>query len=148
MPTQPELEQLARTVAQAHGLDQSLFLALIENESSWNPWAFRFEPAFLKTYLHDSPFSASETQARATSFGLAQVLGQVAREYSFTGKFLTELCDPETGLKYGAMKLRDCMKRANGDERDALLRYNGGGDKQYPDRVFARRQKYAAEVTA
>jgi soluble lytic murein transglycosylase-like protein len=147
----PDLIARAVEAARKYGLDPSLFLAVIEQESSWNPWSIRYEPLFLKNYLQGPTFSSlspTELQARATSWGLCQVMGQVAREFGFQGKFLSELCNPEVGLEIGAKVLADKLRRAKGDERQGLLRWNGGADESYPDKVLARRHNYAAEVTA
>jgi soluble lytic murein transglycosylase-like protein len=35
----PEIIDLARRIASAHGLEPALVCAVIEQESAWNPWA-------------------------------------------------------------------------------------------------------------
>jgi soluble lytic murein transglycosylase-like protein len=139
----PDLIARAVEAAKKYGLEPSLFCALIEQESAWNPWSIRFEPAFLERYVKTMSVSETEKIARSTSWGIAQVMGQVAREHSFTGKFLSELCDPTVGLEYGAKVLADKMKRAKGDKRQGLLYWNGGGRPAYADEVLARVSKYA-----
>jgi hypothetical protein len=46
-----ELIQLARDIAVLTGLDPVLFCCVIEQESSWNPEARRYEPGFHKKYI-------------------------------------------------------------------------------------------------
>src|SRR5579864_7225582 len=82
-----ELIALARATAEAHQLDAALVCAICEQESAWNPWAIRYEPAFFAHYiapqLDAGKLSITEAQARAISWGLMQVMGQVAREHNF-----------------------------------------------------------------
>lgn len=138
--------------AQRYGLDSSLVCALIEHESSWNQWAERFEPMFYDRYIQplvnrNEVKTATEAKSRATSYGYMQVMGQVAREMGFIGRYLTELCDPEVGIDYGCRKLQQCFQK-HPDARGALLCFNGGGDPQYPDLVLQFVNKYAQERDA
>jgi soluble lytic murein transglycosylase-like protein len=71
-----------------------------------------------------------------------QVMGQVARELGFSGRFLSELADPQVGLEYGCRKFQRCLK-ATATIEEALLRYNGGNDPTYPAQVKQFIQKYA-----
>lgn len=138
-----ELQQLA--VAQAHnyGLDPALVCAMCEHESGWNPWAIRYEPAFYLRYIASMKgLSETEKTARAFSIGLMQVMGQVAREQGFDGKYLTELCDPLVNLEHGCKKLKKCMTISDGDVEMALLKYNGGGNLNYPNLVLSRYDVY------
>jgi soluble lytic murein transglycosylase-like protein len=143
--TRDEMISLAKTMAAAHGLDPTLVCAVCEHESSWIPWASKSEPTFVKDYLLKLKLSPTETFLGGTSLGLMQVLGRVARECGFTGKNLTELCDPATGLEYGCIKLAKCVAAHPGDLRAALLEYNGGGDPSYPDHVLPLMSKYVLQ---
>lgn len=141
--TKDELVALAKRKAVEHKIDPALVCAVCEHESGgWNPWAVRMEPAFYERYTKPMTLTDTEEYNRAQSFGLMQVMGQTAREFGFKGKYLTELCDPETGIEYGCRKLRECLDKRNGDIRVALLRYNGGGNKSYPDMVLKLIDKY------
>lgn len=136
---QKELQQLAIAQAHNYGLDPALVCAVCEHESGgWNPWAIRWEPAFYTRYVASMKnLSETEKMARAFSYGLMQVMGQVAREQGYTAKYLTQLCDPMDNLTHGCVKLKKCMTRAEGDVRIALLTYNGGGNPNYPALVLA-----------
>lgn len=145
--TRPELIQLAKHAAEKYGLDPALVCALCHHESAnWNRWAVRYEPAFYNRYVKDMKLSETEKTMRSTSFGLCQVMGQVAREYGFAGDYLTELLDPEMNLKYGCLKLQRCMERTHQDRKAALLQYNGGGDPNYADKVLRHIPLYQTSV--
>jgi soluble lytic murein transglycosylase-like protein len=137
---------VARTAAQAHGLDPALVCAVIEQESSWNTWAMRYEPAFFAKYVAslytNNKVSATEAYARGMSWGLMQVMGQVARENGFADRFLSGLCDPTVGIEFGCRVLRRKLDSAKGDTAQGLLAWNGGGNPNYPVEVLARRATY------
>src|SRR6266550_1899123 len=101
----PEIIELARRIAAAHGLEPALVCAVIEQESAWNSWAVRCEPGFLSRYVAPlytaGKLSATEAYSRSMSWGLMQVMGQVARESGFAEPSLAELCDPPVGLEWG-----------------------------------------------
>ncbi len=142
--TKEQLIVLAEQAAQAHGLDPVLVKAVCHHESgNWKPWAIRYEPAFYTRYISSmTGLSETEKQGRAFSYGLCQIMGQVARELGFSGTYLTELLDPVPNLEYGCKKLARCMKNADGDVRKALLSYNGGGNLAYPDLVMKLMKQY------
>jgi soluble lytic murein transglycosylase-like protein len=141
-----QLLTLARNAAAAYSLDPALACAVIEQESSWNPWAIRYEPAFFGKYVAplytNNKVTASEAYARGFSWGLMQVMGQVAREAGFDGPFLSALCDPEQGLAVGCRVLRKKLDAMAGDAPRALLAWNGGGNPSYAAQVLARRPHY------
>jgi soluble lytic murein transglycosylase-like protein len=137
-----ELVELAKGAASKYGLDPKLVCAVCEQESGWKPWAIRYEPAFYKRYTEPMSLSDTEEHARAISWGLMQTMGEVARELGFRGQYLSELCEPSTGLDFGCKKLARCLSQSSGDVAGALLRYNGGSRKEYADEVIARMAKY------
>lgn len=141
-----QLVALARRAAAAQSLDPALVCAVVEQESSWNPWAMRFEPLFFAKYVAslytNNKISASEAYARGFSWGLMQVMGQVAREAGFDPLFLSTLCDPEYGLATGCKVLRKKLEAAAGDTTRALLAWNGGANPAYPAQVLARKVHY------
>ncbi len=151
MSKTPELVALVREIAAAHGLDHALVCAVVEHESRWNPWAVRYEPDFFARYVLPlftrGAFRVTEAQTRTMSFGLMQVMGEVAREEGFQGEFLTELCDPRLGVEYGCRTLWKRMLAHEGRTADALLAYNGGADKAYPGEVLALLPNYQGEAT-
>jgi soluble lytic murein transglycosylase-like protein len=122
----------------------------IEQESAWHRNAIRYEPAFFERYVKDLSVSDTEKIARSTSWGLLQIMGQVAREHGFQGHFLTDLLEPATNLDLACRILK---KRYNetGSWFGALAAYNGGlgGNRKPPYRnahyassVLRRAEKY------
>jgi soluble lytic murein transglycosylase-like protein len=73
-----------------------------------------------------------------------QVMGQVAREHGFSGGSLTKLCDPATGLAVGCRVLAAKLAAAEGNVVRALLLWNGGGNRDYPEEVLTRASRYTA----
>ncbi len=133
---------LARTAAAQYSLDPALICAIAEQESAWDPHAIRYEPAFRTRYVAPLGLPPTEEVTRSISWGLMQVMGQVAREHGFNAKSLAALCDPATGLEIGcavfAAKLR---ASASGVER-ALALWNGGANTSYAAQVLARAAHY------
>jgi soluble lytic murein transglycosylase-like protein len=136
---------LAGKYARKYGLDPSIVAAVAEQESTWNPWAVRYEPAFFERYILPLNLpDPTEAYARAFSFGLMQVMGQVAREQGFAARSLTQLCDPDIGMDIGCRKLEKCFAQ-NSDPEKALLAYNGGGNAEYGKQVLARVIHYSPQ---
>jgi soluble lytic murein transglycosylase-like protein len=146
----PELIDLARHIAADHELDPQLVCAVIEQESAWNPWAVRYEPGFLSRYVAPlytaGKLSATEAYTRAMSWGLMQVMGQVAREFGFKDSSLAELCDPLAGIEFGCRILAARLTRAKGDVPAALLAWNGGASANYAAEVLARKRNYSSRL--
>jgi hypothetical protein len=145
--TREELIAAAQKIAASHGLTPRIFCGLVERESAWNPWEIRYEPKFYEEYvqkqvdagkIHDE----TEARARAFSWGLCQVMGEDAREMGYAGN-LAQLCDPETGLEYGARLLIHEITRSGANISAALERYNGGGNPNYAAEVLKLAEKYA-----
>jgi soluble lytic murein transglycosylase-like protein len=141
-----QLVALAKKFAAAHSLDPALVCAVVEQESGWNTWAMRYEPAFFAKYVAslytNNKVTATEAYARGISWGLMQVMGQVAREAAFDAPFLSALCDPGQGLATGCKVLRKKFDAMGGDTVRSLLAWNGGGNPSYADQVLARRGRY------
>jgi soluble lytic murein transglycosylase-like protein len=143
MADTPLIEQ-AKYQARLYGLDGALVCAVIEQESQWDTYAIRFEPAFEKKYIHPALPEAPTTEevAKAMSFGLMQVMGEVARERGFKGRFLSSLCDPEIGMHIGCEYLKHILDNHAGDVAASLQRWNGGANPNYAAEVMARMAKY------
>ena len=143
--TQPELQGIAVMAALNHGLDPALVCAICSHESDgWQQYAVRYEPGFYRRYIQSMQgLSETEKTMRATSFGLMQVMGQVAREQGFDAKYLTELFDPLNAVTQGCKKLKKCLELEGGVASAALLRYNGSGNANYPDLVMVHFKDYA-----
>ena len=141
-PTVAEKTAFVKPYADKYGLDLATVCAVIEQESGWYWAAVRYEPAFFARYIEGMRgLTDCEKSFRATSFGLMQIMGQVAREHGFSGSSLLELADPDANLEYGCKKLAECF-RLSPDPEKALLHYNGGGNLEYGREVLARVAKY------
>lgn len=115
------------------GLPAGVLKAVAVQESNLDTWASRYEPDFFVRYIVPmkdvQTFGASrptELRHRATSWGLLQIMGQVAREQGATFAHLDMLCDPVFGISYGARHLGKQFKRYDGDLAKALAAYNAG----------------------
>lgn len=112
------------------GID--LVAAIITVESTWNTFAFRWEPLMsdvgdirVDDFAKAQRFSkASERILQHSSFGLMQVIGRTARGEGFTG-YLPELFDPATGLEWGIRHLQWLQNRYE-DLTDVIAAYNLG----------------------
>ena len=155
MSPTPELIALARAAAAKHSLDPALVCAVVEQESAWDAHAIRYEPAFRTRYVAPLGLPPTEEVARSISWGLMQVMGQVAREHGFSGKFLSALCEPAAGLDIGCAVLASKLVAAAGPQQlgqgipldenliaRALLLWNGGANPDYASQVLARLSHY------
>ncbi len=136
---------IAIQTAHENGLDPALVQAICHVESGWDTYAMRYEPQFEARYLTGldfrrvSPCSRdTERKGRAMSWGLMQVMGQVARELGFDGPYLSALCDPALGLRYGCLHLRRKMDKYGSQGIEAVISaYNAGQPVRRPDGTWA-----------
>jgi soluble lytic murein transglycosylase-like protein len=137
-----EIVALARTIAYEHGLDPALVCAAVEQESAWDAHAIRYEPGFRARYVAPLELPPTEEIARSISWGLLQVMGQVAREHGFQGAFLSAMCDPAVGLAIGCTVLAAKLAAGGGNVPRGLVLWNGGGNPDYAAQVLARVARY------
>lgn len=170
--TKTEIVLLSHDVALRRGCNPELVKAMVGVESGFNPWAWNPEPRYrylwnVKTGEPFRPLTVDELDdeippkdfpalhgdrdnefwGQQASWGLMQVMGAVAREYGFAGKYLPQLCDPDTGLEFGCRVLVACLRWAGGDVPAALAAYNGGWTKDNgPGVKYKRNQSYVDKV--
>ena len=133
-------------------ISPDLVQAMVQQESGGDPWAYRFEPDFYDRYIKNNekvtaPAGVSlvtEQIGRATSFGLMQIMGQVARERGFQGRYLTALCEPTVGLLWGCRHLARFFERHKNLD-DAIASYNAGSPRKSTDGTYSN-QKYVDAV--
>src|SRR5271156_595446 len=142
MDAATEFGAWARTAAVRYAIDPALVCAVIEQESGWDTHAIRYEPGFRATYVAPLRLPPSEEIARSISWGLMQVMGQVAREHDFTGKFLSALCDPAIGIEIGCRVLAAKLAAASGNITRGLQLWNGGANSEYSAQGFSRVTDY------
>lgn len=152
----PQWAELVELIAPTFGLDRSLLLAIIWQESSGDPEAVRAEPGFVWFFspergpLRDPRLTTEHNRDKALtilgeeefnfqtcSHGMMQVMGSVAREMGFIGP-KQDLYLPEINVEYGCKYLKACIRRAGGNLQRGLLRWNGGGRNKYPDEVMEK----------
>lgn len=132
---------------QTYGLPAGILKSIAIQESGEDPRAFRYEPGFFARYVAPGRSeedlggvwpkevsNVTERMARATSWGLLQVMGQVARELGFAAPYLTLLSDPAIGIDYGARHFTKKLKKY-GTVALAVSAYNAG--RPNPSNVFA-----------
>jgi len=146
---------LVEHIAASWALDPWLVLAVVAQESAGNPYAVRPEPGFWRRYGANVLRAAAASLTKRddhwvqypdladASYGLMQCLYVTATELGADLEYPTELCDPAIGLEWGCKKLAQCFTKARQSSvpvqvvRSALLKYNGGADGAYPDKVLA-----------
>lgn len=145
--------QIGRAARQ-HGLPVALVTAIVRVESEGNPWAMRYESAFYDRYIASTHVQGrapcsdlTEARARATSYGLMQIMGAVARERGFDQPFLSELCDPDVGLEFGCRQLASLSQRyiSQYGWAGVVAAYNAGSPRQTTDGEWVN-QSYVDKV--
>ncbi len=146
----PEIRAKIEKAAKDACLDADLVEAFVMTESSGNPKATRYEPAFYKRYVQPllgkaKGLTPHELAGRATSWGLMQLMGQVARELGFKGQF-EELFIPEIGLKWSLKHLCHFIDKYHDDLDMAIAAYNAGTPKRTDTGKSFRNQAYVDKV--
>lgn len=146
LPPSP-YDSLIVDVAAHFNLPLDLLRAQIMQESSGNPYAFRYEEAYFRRYILpklapdalNAPAAARYGPHAACSYGLLQILLETACEHGFADR-PERLFEPRVGLYWGALYLKACLTHVGGDLLKALARYNGSGPAaaHYAEQVFAR----------
>lgn len=136
--------QALEVIAKGCGLEPALVRAIVQVESSGNPRAIRYEPAFYERYVKAGPYPQAEHRLLASSLGLMQIMGLVAREHGFTGE-LSQLFIPEVGLLYGCLHLARFWERYGASLEDSIAAYNAGSARRLPDGRYVN-QEYVGRV--
>lgn len=141
-----EFEDVIKDSADKYNLDWRLVAAVIVRESAGNPYAIRVERGFWRRYSrnykqmiplkHPARKWLDYPDIFASSYGLMQIMFGVAYENGARVRFPTELLSPEINIPLGCKILHRKIKQSKGSIRGGLLKYNGGGDPRYPDKIF------------
>lgn len=121
-------------------IDPNVICTIIEIESSYNPWAVRFEPnSNYKVSVDEIAklvriTSATEDMLQKFSWGLGQIMGSTARWIGFRGP-LTQLCEPDTAIQWICEAYNKiCAHYPSQEERFAA--YNAGSARKKQDGSF------------
>jgi soluble lytic murein transglycosylase-like protein len=143
-----QLQPIIDAKAEEFGIESSLVEAFCMTESTFNIRATRYEANFYKNYIQPmlahNAIDPKEALGRATSWGLMQIMGQVAREKGFKGEF-EELFDPEIGLKYSLRHLRNFIEHYEPNLDDAIASYNAGSPRKGKDGKYVN-QSYVDRI--
>lgn len=145
------MTEIIEKVAKEQGIDPKLLLAICTVESSLNPFAIRYEPAWSYYYFvneHASRLGITQTTERvlqACSYGLAQIMGSVARSYGYSENLTKMFSGPEIPLRYSAMHLKNFITKY-GSEVDAISAYNQGSPRKTPGGLY-QNQRYVDKVS-
>lgn len=137
--------------AAKYALSPELLAAEVLVESSGDPNAFRYEPAFFSRYVKGNPAAKAARfgPLAACSFGPLQIMLETAYEIGFAGR-PEDLFVPEIGMEYGAKYLSSLLLWAGGEYDKAWSAYNGGKgaalktpfpNQVYIDRVLSMKGK-------
>lgn len=132
-----DIRALVGEAAGKYGLDPVLLAAQVMQESSGDPLATRFEPAF--HWFYGQALDDAERRWQATSWGLMQVMGATARGLGFPGPPFTDPADavPVEWLDLGAHYLSKMKRLAFGDMMKALAYYNAGPGRAEAGAAYA-----------
>ena len=145
-----EIEQVIKEKAIKYDIPKSLIKAIIFVESSGNTYAMRYEKNYRWLYKVEEfakknyvPKLTEEIQQKI-SWGLMQIMGAVARERGFKGKYMAELCMPEIGLEFSCKHLKKYYDRYQSWEK-AIASYNAGSPRKAEDGKYEN-QYYVDKV--
>jgi len=125
-------QQAILAASQKHDVPIPAIIATISTESSGNPNAYRYEPAFYDRYIKDksrwknNPFYKFPKRISA-SYGLMQIMYTTAYSVGFRGK-PEDLYDPATNIEVGAAYIASPFQRKNHgwDPPKIACAYNAG----------------------
>lgn len=131
-PLDADYAQHVYDLAPQAELDPLMVLAMIDTESAGCRWVTRYEPnwayftqieRFARTVKPNITVQ-TERMLQATSWGLMQIMGAVARELGHDGH-IPELLQPRVNILFGTKKLQ-ALKRPGYSTDDQIAAYNAG----------------------
>lgn len=107
----------------------------------WRRWKYLLAPSQYARIVGSTV--VTEIIGQSCSWGPMQVMGAVAREHGFEGRF-PELCQEAVGLRYGCAQLSKFYTRYR-DEAAAVSAYNQGSPRKRKDGTY-KNQEYVNKV--
>ena len=132
LPSKSEIVDLVERVAVACGMNPDAIKGVVSVESSFDPYAARFEPSFRWTdsivqYARANGITQeTEELLQKTSFGLMQIMGGTARSVLMYRGPLPQLFDPEFNLELGIKHFMKLKESFDGRCDDAISAWNAG----------------------
>lgn len=143
---QNDVLQLIQLVANEAKIDPVFFQAICTVESSLDPFAMRYEPAWRYFYFPKeiagrlNITEETEKQLQKFSYGLAQIMGAVAREHGYQGPLAGLMADPALCLRLSAKHLKKFLVQYGGQESEAAAAYNAGAARKTKGGMFINQQ--------
>lgn len=131
MDIKKEYSEICQKYSKIYGnFDPFWLLALIQQESSGNPWVVRYEMKY--QYILSTEYYSklnritenTELVCQKMSWGLGQIMGAVARDLGHQN-LITELLNPDLNIRYMAMLIQNLLKKST-QPNDVFAMYNGG----------------------
>jgi len=146
-------------LAQLYDFDIDLMLAFALKESSYNPFATRYEKHFIwfwkKESLHhkyksdlkdyglrtyrdkcENFLGITEFNEQSKSFGIFQIMGATARWLGYDKEYLAGLYNIEENVKYFVKYFNYQLKRYKGNKHDAISAYNQGNNNKQSNGLY------------
>lgn len=159
------INAVQRVIMARAEITENLLRAMVDVESSGDPWAMRPEPTY--RWLWDirarKPYRGiperipappgvsrlTELWGQRISWGPLQVMGAVARELGYDGPYLSALCEPSLGLTYGLTHLENLSRRfrSNWGIEGIVAAFNAGSPRRLRDGRWEN-QPYVDKVRA
>lgn len=140
-------------------VNREYLAALAKMESGLDPYATRYEPYFYDSYIQGLGLGQKYRVGRcsvqteevnlATSFGLFQIMGVVARERNCRLEFLTHLLDPAVNAHYACLHFKWMADQFETKDLFTLaVCWNGGNPASRAGARFAERlmEAYQDEI--
>jgi len=155
-----EVKKIITDKSKELGVDETLALAIASVESHFNTLAVRFEPEFkytlnIETHAKAANISyATEKVFQATSLGVMQIMGLVARECGFKGNLARLIVEPELAIHYSLIKLKKLCDRYENEDH-VIAAYNRGSvlrknnqfvNQEYVDKVKTQLKKLRSSI--
>lgn len=145
-----EAYQLCLLEAPLHNVDPITAMAIVLQESGCNEKAVRLENGFYRRYIEKMAYSVPIKVLLSTSYGLMQTMGETLRTMGYFPPIMDDrnvceaieryLANPREQVAWGCSFFSNLVVRKKGDEVDALLAWNGGGNPNYPAEVEAKKE--------
>ncbi len=133
MASRSQLQALADAEARSAGVPTELMRAIVRKESSWNPGATRFEPAYWRKREKKGVWRnlglpwAGDPRRVASSYGLGQIMYLTALDLGFSRNSTPEtLLRPDINLRLTARLLGRLWRKYGGRVEDVAAAYNSG----------------------